>query len=83
MTDEQGAETALLCGAYQHYKGDHYLVIGLARDDRDDTTLAVYARLYERAGVPLTARPLSDFLATVDTPSGPVPRFRYVGPATP
>lgn len=74
---------SLPCGAYQHYKGDHYLVIGVARDDRDDTPLVIYARLYERAGIPLTARPLSDFLASVSTPSGRVPRFRYVGPSTP
>ena len=69
------------CGLYEHFKGGRYLVLGLARDDRDDTPLVVYVRLYDRPGIPMTARPLADFLATVDTPAGVVPRFRYVGSA--
>lgn len=71
----------LSCGIYEHYKGGRYLVIGLARDDRDETLLVVYVRLYERFGVPMTARPLHDFLATVESADGNVPRFRYVGPS--
>jgi hypothetical protein len=79
------AETSadLACGVYQHYKGDHYLVLGVARDDRDDSMLVIYVRLYGRTGVPMTARPLDGFLATVDTPEGPAPRFRYVGSSSP
>ncbi len=73
--------TELSSGIYEHYKGGRYLVIGLARDDRDETLLVVYVRLYEKPGVPMTARPLRDFLATVQSPAGSVPRFRYVGPS--
>ena len=83
MTSDQHARVwpSLPLGVYEHYRGDRYLVLGIARDDRDDTPLVVYARLYRRDGLPLTARPLDDFLAEVDTPEGPVPRFRAVGPA--
>jgi len=83
MSEVETEDDILPSGVYQHYKGDHYLVLGVARDDRDDTPLVVYARLYHRAGIPLTARPLIDFRATVETPSGPVPRFLHVGSATP
>ncbi|MDQ2826044.1 MAG: DUF1653 domain-containing protein [Actinomycetota bacterium] len=72
----------LPCGAYEHYKGDQYLVLGIARDDRDDSVLVIYVRLYPRVGIPMTARPLGDFLATVETAAGPVPRFRYLGSST-
>lgn len=75
--------TELRAGVYEHYKGGHYLLIGVARDDRDDSEdaepLVIYARLYPRRGYPLTARPLSDFIATVETDGGQRPRFRHVG----
>ncbi len=73
------ADVELRCGVYEHYKGDHYLVLGVARDDRDETPLVIYSRLYPRAGVPLTARPLAQFTGEVDVAGESVARFRYIG----
>jgi hypothetical protein len=67
-------------GVYEHYRGGKYLLIGFARDDRDETTLVLYVRLYPGKGIPTSARPLDSFLATVNGPGGPQPRFRYLGP---
>ncbi len=69
----------LPCGVYQHYKGNYYLVIGLARNDETNTTMVVYSRLYAREGLPLTVRTLENFLELV----GDVPRFRYMGQTQP
>lgn len=75
---------SLPSGIWEHYRHhDRYFVIGVARldsdDDTDDELVVVYTRLYRRDGVPMTARRLESFLGNVDTPNGPVPRFRYVG----
>lgn len=70
-------------GVWEHYKGERYVVIGIARDDRDETPLVIYLRLYGRAGLPMTARPLDGFLAQVETAEGLRPRFRYVGTVEP
>jgi hypothetical protein len=72
---------AVQAGVYEHYKGEHYLVLGVARDHRDETPLVVYARLYRRDGLPLTARPLDEFLGDVQVDGRTVPRFRPVGAA--
>ena len=70
----------LACGVYEHYKGNRYLVIGVARDDRDDSVLVIYTRLYPRTGLPLSARPLKDFVGDVNDAKGErVKRFRYLG----
>jgi hypothetical protein len=74
--------SSLPLGVYRHYSGQHYYVMGVARDDRfdDDTELLViYCRLYGREGVPLCARRLEEFTESVEGPDGPVPRFEYVG----
>ena len=81
MDDATDPGPTLPLGVYEHFKGNHYLVLGVARDDRDETPLVVYARLYPKNGLPLTARPLDDFLADVNTPNGRVPRFRPLGTA--
>lgn len=70
---------SLPAGVYEHYKGNRYLVLGVARHDASDEPLVVYVRLYDRDGVPMTCRALDDFTATVDPGDGSrVPRFRLV-----
>ncbi len=72
-------------GVYRHYKGQHYLALGLAREDETDEVVVVYTRLYARAGLPMSTRRLSVWNETI-TIAGhtePVPRFRYVGQTTP
>lgn len=70
-------------GVYRHYKGDHYLALGLARADETDEVVVVYTRLYARAGLPMSTRLLRIWNETVDTGAGPRPRFAYVGHVTP
>ncbi len=71
----------LKVGIYEHYKGEHYLVLGIARLDLadpewDDELAVVYMRLYRRDGAPMSVRPLRNFLEPVETG---IPRFRYLG----
>jgi hypothetical protein len=43
-------------GVYRHYKGRHYLALGLARADKTDDVVVVYTRLYPRSGLPMSTR---------------------------
>lgn len=70
----------LQCGVYRHFKGKHYLVLGVARHSETNELFVVYVRLYTRTGVPLSVRPLMSFLGTVlDASGNRVKRFRFVG----
>jgi hypothetical protein len=62
-------------GVWRHRAGEEYLVLGVAHDDRGGEPRVVYVRLNRRAGIPVTARRLSDF--TDRDVEGP--RFRWVG----
>ncbi|BEO21297.1 hypothetical protein SMQC19_46440 (plasmid) [Serratia marcescens] len=66
-------------GVYRHYKGAHYLAIGLAREDCSNETVVVYTRLYERVGLPLSTRTLSEWNSEVTVDNRTIPRFVYVG----
>jgi len=68
------------CGVYRHYKGQHYLVIGVAKHSETEEDFVVYVRLYARGGCPLWIRPLEHFTGKVKTPVGRWrKRFSYVG----
>jgi len=77
--------TDFKAGVYRHYKGQHYLALGLAREDETDAVVVVYTRLYARAGLPMSTRRLSVWneMVTIDGQPKPVPRFTYIGQATP
>lgn len=71
-------------GVYRHYKGNHYLALGLARADETDQTVVVYTRLYPREGLPMSTRLLSIWSESVQAADGGLqPRFAYVGHETP
>lgn len=71
-------------GVYRHYKGQHYLALGLARADETDEIVVVYTRLYAREGLPMNTRKLSIWNEIVSSGSGmSEPRFAYVGHSTP
>ena len=70
-------------GVYRHYKGQHYLALGLARADETDEVVVVYTRLYPRAGLPMNTRLLRIWNETVPGADGAPPRFAYVGHTTP
>lgn len=71
-------------GVYRHYKGNHYLALGLAREDETEELVVVYVRLYARSGVPMSTRKLKVWNEPVPTGSNgeTQPRFSYVGPQT-
>jgi hypothetical protein len=73
----------IAAGVWRHYKGQEYLVLGLARDDETDEPLVIYVRLYAREGMPMSARKLSVWNQTVQHEGRTVPRFEYVGQTSP
>jgi hypothetical protein len=71
-------------GVYRHYKGNHYLALGLAREDETNETVVVYTRLYPREGLPMSTRRLSVWNEAVTGADGVTQaRFEFVGQETP
>ncbi|MCK4521028.1 MAG: DUF1653 domain-containing protein [Nanoarchaeota archaeon] len=69
-------------GKYQHYKGNFYEVIGVARHSETLEELVVYKALYdseEFGNNALWVRPKEMFLGTVNVDGKEVPRFKFVG----
>lgn len=64
-------------GRYQHYKGNHYEVIGTARHSETQEELVVYRALYGEGG--LWVRPLAMFTECVPREGGCIKRFEYIG----
>ena len=65
-------------GRYRHYKGNDYLVIGVARHSETEEEMVVYSPDYGQKG--LWVRPKTMFLETVKVDGREVPRFQYIGP---
>ena len=60
-------------GRYRHYKGNEYIVVGVARHSETEEELVVYRQDYgERR---LWVRPLAMFVETVNRDGSLVPRF--------
>lgn len=66
-------------GLYQHYKGQQYLALCLAREDETDEVVVVYTRLYPRAGLPMSTRRLEVWNQDVEFEGRVVPRFAFCG----
>lgn len=62
-------------GIYQHYKGDHYLVEGVARHSETGEEMVVYRRLYGDGG--LYVRPKEMFLSEIDHDEHPDVKAKY------
>ena len=56
----------IAAGVYRHYKGPHYLVLGLAHDADGGEDRVVYVPMYEVSGAPLAVRTLSGFTSGRD-----------------
>ena len=69
-------------GLYQHYKGQQYLALCLAREDETDEVVVVYTRLYARPGLPVSTRRLEIWNQDVEFEGRVVPRFAYCGQVT-
>jgi hypothetical protein len=65
-------------GLYRHYKGNRYIVIGVARHSETEEELVVYRQEYGDHG--LWVRPKAMFMETVEINGQSVPRFEYLGP---
>lgn len=65
-------------GRYRHYKGNDYLVIGVARHSETEEEMVVYSPDYGQKG--LWVRPKEMFLEKVEVDGRVLPRFQYVGP---
>lgn len=63
-------------GIYQHYKGAHYRVLGLARHSESEEWLVVYQALYGERG--MWVRPLAMFCEMVEVEGGSCPRFALI-----
>ena len=72
---------SLKLGKYQHYKGNFYEVIGIARHSETLEEMVVYRALYdsEFGSNTLWVRPLAMFLENVIVGGKKVSRFTFVG----
>ncbi|MFA6982113.1 MAG: DUF1653 domain-containing protein [Patescibacteria group bacterium] len=66
-------------GIYQHFKGNKYLVLGVAKHSETLEELVVYITLYENKESAIWVRPLKMFLEKVEIKGEKVPRFKYLG----
>lgn len=64
-------------GRYQHYKGNFYVLLYIAKHSETGEDMAVYRQLSEDGSV--WVRPCSMFSETVVVNGAEVPRFRYIG----
>lgn len=64
----------LPAGVYRHYKGQLYLLLGIAQPSDPETELVVvYVPLYPADGVRMRTRPLERWSEYVDSDGAPVP----------
>jgi cyclomaltodextrinase / maltogenic alpha-amylase / neopullulanase len=64
-------------GKYEHYKGNQYEVLGIAKHSETLEEFVVYKALYGKEE--LWIRPLKMFLEEVDLNGKKLPRFKYIG----
>lgn len=70
------AQETLALGIYQHYKGDHYLVLFICLHSETNEELVIYQKLY--GDFKVYARPLSMFTEQIEYNGMLQPRFTYV-----
>jgi len=63
-------------GIYQHYKGNLYQVMGVARHSETEEKMVVYQTLYD--AYDLWVRPLAMFTESVDVDGSNIPRFKLI-----
>lgn len=68
------------CGVYEHYKGNKYLVLGIAKHSETLEPLVVYVTLYDNPQSKMWVRPLKMFMEEIEIEGVKRPRFRYEAP---
>lgn len=68
----------MLVEFYEHYKGNHYKVIGIGKHSERLEDLVFYEALYDNKESKLWARPLTMFTEDVEIEDKKVPRFKYI-----
>ena len=64
-------------GRYRHYKGNEYIVLGVAKNSETLDEMVVYQQDYGEQG--LWVRPKEMFLETVEVDGRQIPRFEFIG----
>jgi len=64
-------------GIYEHYKGNRYMVIDIARHSETDELLVLYRTMY--GDKDLWVRPWAMFFEKVLVNGVELPRFKYIG----
>ena len=70
-------------GVYRHYKGNKYLVLGVATHSETREKLVVYVTLYDNDLAHLWVRPLAMFTEEVVVGGERRPRFEWIGDEQP
>lgn len=68
----------LKLGKYQHYKGNFYKVIGVAKHSETLEDLVVYETLYDNPESKLWARPLKMFTENIVVNGKEIPRLKFI-----
>lgn len=63
-------------GKYQHFKGNFYQVLHIAKDCETEETLVVYKALYGKKGI--WVRALSVFDETIEREGKIIKRFQFI-----
>ena len=69
-------ESNIKLGIYQHFKGQKYKVIGVAKHSETMEEMVVYQKQYDDFG--LMVRPAAMFQEEVDRDGYKGPRFRFI-----
>lgn len=63
-------------GIYEHYKGQQYHLLTIARHSETLEEMVVYQALYGEQGV--WVRPLKMFIETIEVDGRKMPRFKHI-----
>lgn len=74
-----GIPKEIRSGVYKHFKGEYFLVLGLARHSETEEKFVVYVPLGVKEGPRITVRPAEMFFEKVKADGKKVERFKYVG----
>ena len=69
--------SVIIGGEYEHYKGNRYKVISIAKHSETLEKLVVYQALYGNREV--WVRPYNMFCEKIQKDNTEIPRFKYVG----